>query len=52
MKCTMTYMDCLHNYFRGEDYYLGEGEWGYPDTQPKLSLPGSIFRFQLPINDF
>ena len=25
---------------------------GYPDTWPKLSLPGSIFRFQLPVNDF
>ena len=25
---------------------------GYLDTRPKLSLPGSIFRFQLPVNDF
>ena len=23
-----------------------------PDTRPKLSLPGSIFQFQLPVNDF
>ena len=24
----------------------------YPDTRRKLPLPGSIFRFQLPVKDF
>ena len=27
-------------------------KYRYPATRPKLSLPGSSFRFQLPVNDF